>query len=54
MRPVVAKLPLHRRLCEAVVMDADDKNRILFRSGLGWNKRGKQVCAEWVAAMQEP
>ncbi len=47
---VVGKSHLHGRVFEAVVFNKDDGNRVLFRSGIGWNKRGKEACANWIAA----
>jgi hypothetical protein len=44
---VIAK-DASRNYAEAVVMDRDDENRIVYRSGLGFNKRGKSACQDWI------
>jgi hypothetical protein len=45
---VVAKRSLGGHRYEAIVMD--DKNRVVFESGLGWNREGKAACEKWLSA----
>lgn len=42
-----------RGIC-AVVFDRDQRNKILFRSYAGFNKRGKAECQRWLDEEYEP
>jgi hypothetical protein len=43
---VVAKRHVQGSVFEAVVMDRE--NKVVYASGLGWNKRGKADCQRWI------
>lgn len=45
---VIAKRHKHGRFYEAVVMDRDNQNEIVFASGLGFNKAGRRACSDWM------
>ena len=45
---VIAKRHKHGRFFEAVVMDRDSANEIVYESELGFNKAGKRACADWM------
>ena len=47
MKLVIAKAHKHGKVFEAVVMERIT-NRIVYRSGLGFNKRGKAACEAWL------
>jgi hypothetical protein len=54
MNPKVGKSHKHGRVFEAVVFDADDRNKVIYQSGLGFNARGKANCQQWIDALALP
>ena len=48
MKLVIAKRHKQGRFYEAVVMDTDAKNEVLWALGLSFNAHGKEICQNWI------